>query len=186
MKIFHTWTVGKETYLYLYSLSEPDPKKLATLRLDIATSSCEIVIYKSACSPSGCGTGTLQVSAVTDFIQDGDRATRIVTNGVKSDMAVGWTAYNPPDIEVSARGKSFFVSSGWLVILPGEDHLVLNIKNPQLQTLSDKRLTVNPPSSYIVYKGGKVNYSKNPHIRTYSYGLGLIRFFLSKCNIGEV
>ena len=37
----------------------------------------------------------------------------------------------------------------------------------------------------MLYKGGEVNYSKTPHIRTYSYGLSLKRFLLAIHNLAK-
>ena len=48
--------------------------------------------------------------------------------------------------------------------------------NLQLLAQSDKVLTGNPQSSKMLYKGGEVNYSKNQHIRAYSYRLSLAVF----------
>ena len=82
------------------SFSDPDPKKLATLRADVTLSACEVRIYTKPCDKNGCGEGTVDLTAITDFIKDGDRTSRLATARVRSDGAVGWKAYDPPDIEV--------------------------------------------------------------------------------------
>ena len=40
------------------------------------------------------------MTAVTDFIEDGDRTSRIATARVRGQGTLGWKAYDPPDIEV--------------------------------------------------------------------------------------
>ena len=37
----------------------------------------------------------------------------------------------------------------------------------------------------MLYRGGELNYSKYPHIETYSYGLSLIRFLLAIHNLAS-
>ena len=63
----------------------------------------------------------------------------------------------------------------------------------------DVKTETQMPRHFIVYKycivvstmNSLAYYSKNPHIRTYSYGISLINFlvaihYLAKCCIGEV
>eukprot|EP00795_Rhopilema_esculentum_P006439 gene6439-11883_t len=113
--------------LYL-SVDNPDPKKLATLRSDIALSACEVRVKRKACDVNGCGDGTLDLTAVTDFIEDGDRATRIVTARVRALKAVGWKAYDPPDIQVHVKdietNRCSVILSGIVLRLNGKKTIV--------------------------------------------------------------
>ena len=40
-------------------------------------------------------------------------------------------------------------------------------------------------ATHNLYRRGEVNYSLNPHIRTYSYGLSLIRLLLAIHNLAK-
>ena len=84
----------------LRSSLDPDPKKLATLRSDVTLNACEVRIKPQKCTENGCGEGSLNVTAVTDFIEDGDRTSRIATARVRGTGTYGWETYDPPDIEV--------------------------------------------------------------------------------------
>ena len=86
-------------FIALCSL-EPDPKKLATLRSDVSLSSCEVKVKPHKCGENGCGEGSLDVTAVTDFVEDGDRTSRIATARVRGSGVYGWEAHDPPDVEV--------------------------------------------------------------------------------------
>ena len=79
---------------------EPDPKKLATLRSDVTLSSCEVKVEPHKCEENGCGEGSLDVTAITDFIEDGDRTSRIATARVRGNGLYGWEAHDPPDVDV--------------------------------------------------------------------------------------
>ena len=91
----------------LHSPLEPDPKKLATLRSDITLSACEVKVKSRKCTKTGCGEGSIDVTAVTDFIEDGDRTSRIATARVRGTGTYGWQTYDPPDIEVHMLYFSF-------------------------------------------------------------------------------
>ena len=75
-----------------------------------------------------------------------------------------------------------------IVFVPVQKHITDEfgaIQNLDLQAQPDKVLTGNSQSSQVLYREGGVNYSNNPHIRTYSYGLSLIRFLLAIHNLAK-
>lgn len=94
------------TLIDKFNLVEPDPKKLATLRSDVTLSSCEVRVKSKKCDENGCGEGSLDVAAVTDFIEDGDRTSRLATARVIGKGTYGWKAFDPPDVEVIKRVKT--------------------------------------------------------------------------------
>ena len=57
-------------------------------------------VQPKKCDELGCGDGSLDVTAVTDFIEDGDRTSRLATARVIGKGTHGWKAYDPPDVEV--------------------------------------------------------------------------------------
>eukprot|EP00794_Sanderia_malayensis_P009603 gene9603-10590_t len=124
-KQFKTCSISIPVYV---NVDNPDPKKLATLRSDITLSSCEVTINPTKCGPNGCGTGTIRLSAVTDFIQDGDRWTRIATARVRSPKAVGWKNHDPPDVKVHVKdietNRCSLILSGTIIRLNGKSSVM--------------------------------------------------------------
>lgn len=67
---------------------------------DIALSTCEVTMKPQSCSRRDCGRKVVKIVAASDFIKDGDRRTRIITEPARSQSPL-WKSHDPPDAFVS-------------------------------------------------------------------------------------
>ena len=67
---------------------------------DIALSTCEVMLKPQSCSRRDCGRKVVRIVAVSDFINDGDRRTRIITEPARSQSPL-WKSHDPADAFVS-------------------------------------------------------------------------------------
>lgn len=67
---------------------------------DIALSTCEVTLRPQSCSRRDCGRKVVRLVAVSDFIDDGDRRTRIITEPALSQSSL-WKLHDPADAFVS-------------------------------------------------------------------------------------
>ena len=80
---------------------------------DIALSTCEVTLKPQSCSRRDCGRKVVRLTAVSDFFDDGDRRTRIITEPARSQSSL-WKLYDPADVFVS----NLPISSSNCAILP--------------------------------------------------------------------
>ncbi|XP_022791598.1 neurogenic locus notch homolog protein 2-like isoform X2 [Stylophora pistillata] len=69
---------------------------------DIALSTCEVILKPQPCSRRDCGRKVVRFVAVSDYIDDGDRRTRIVTEPTRSQSLL-WNSYDPADVFVLSK-----------------------------------------------------------------------------------
>ncbi|KAJ7389232.1 hypothetical protein OS493_032700 [Desmophyllum pertusum] len=69
---------------------------------DIALSTCEITLKPQSCSRRDCGRKVVRLIAVSDFIDDGDRRTRIITEPARSQSPL-WKSHDPTDAFVLSK-----------------------------------------------------------------------------------
>ncbi|NWV33861.1 VWDE protein, partial [Grantiella picta] len=69
---------------------------------DIALSACQVHLLQEPCSGSSCAAATVTVTAVTDFVQDGRRVSRISAEPAAPRDGL-WRAYTPRDVKVTVR-----------------------------------------------------------------------------------
>ena len=67
---------------------------------DIVLSTCEVTLKPQPCTRHDCGSEIVSIMAVSDFIDDGDRMTMILTKPAVSQSSL-WKSYDPPDAIVS-------------------------------------------------------------------------------------
>ncbi|KAF7252502.1 von Willebrand factor D and EGF domain-containing protein, partial [Varanus komodoensis] len=70
--------------------------------LNLALSSCHVDLLLHPCLNGTCGHASVQYTAVTDLIQDGDRRTRIVVEPIVSDHFL-WNGYTPESVQVTVK-----------------------------------------------------------------------------------
>lgn len=125
---------------------------------DIVLSSCEVVFSPIPCQNGHCGRHVVQAKAISDFIRDGDRSSRIITAQVEGKVPV-WQLHDPPDVFVSIamfkgiaqtprrlRLKCFDARSNWdldLIFANGEEDRIVTREN-----LSEHR---REPTSNFTY-----------------------------------
>ncbi|NXL45805.1 VWDE protein, partial [Podilymbus podiceps] len=69
---------------------------------NIALSACQVELLREPCSESRCAAATLTVTAVTDFVQDGNRVSHIRAEPVgRRDLL--WRVYTPKDVKVTVQ-----------------------------------------------------------------------------------
>ncbi|XP_074628689.1 uncharacterized protein LOC141886438 isoform X2 [Acropora palmata] len=69
---------------------------------DIVLSTCEVTLKPQPCTRHDCGSEIVSVMAVSDFIDDGDRMTMILTKPAVSRSSL-WKSYDPPDAIVQSK-----------------------------------------------------------------------------------
>ncbi|NXO31876.1 VWDE protein, partial [Cisticola juncidis] len=69
---------------------------------DIALSACRVALWPGPCSGSGCAAASVTVTAVTDFAQDGSRASRLRARPLAPRGRL-WRDYTPRDVKVTVR-----------------------------------------------------------------------------------
>ena len=90
---------------------------------DVALSTCEVTLKPQSCSRRDCGREVVRVIAVSDFVDDGDRRTQIITEPAQSESLL-WKSHNPPDVSVSG----FRIVSSFDVISVKEKDLRIRIR----------------------------------------------------------
>ena len=78
--------------------SVESPRMLSTP--DLAFSTCQVTLKPHSCSRRDCGRKVVRLVAVSDFINDGDRRNRVITEPARSQSPL-WNSYDPPDAFVS-------------------------------------------------------------------------------------
>ena len=96
---------------------------------DIALSTCEVTMKPQSCSRRDCGRKVVRIAAVSDFINDGDRSTHIITEPARSQSPL-WKSHDPPDAFVSnfttlLWRERFTVLKTGLAVYPGRPHLAV-------------------------------------------------------------
>ncbi|NWV03520.1 VWDE protein, partial [Ptilonorhynchus violaceus] len=69
---------------------------------DIALSACQVDLLQEPCSGGRCAAATVTVTAVTDFVRDGNRGSRVGAEPV-APRDVLWRAHTPRDVKVTVR-----------------------------------------------------------------------------------
>ncbi|NXN95089.1 VWDE protein, partial [Rhinopomastus cyanomelas] len=72
------------------------------LGLNLALSSCHVDLLQKPCSNGICSRAVIYFTAVTDFMQDGDRITRIAVEPISSENFL-WNDYVPESIQVEIK-----------------------------------------------------------------------------------
>lgn len=67
---------------------------------DIVLSTCEVVFSPMPCKDGHCGRQIVKVKAISDFIKDGDRSSRIITAQIEGKSPL-WLLHDPADVFVS-------------------------------------------------------------------------------------
>ncbi|XP_061442199.1 von Willebrand factor D and EGF domain-containing protein [Rhineura floridana] len=70
--------------------------------LNVALSSCRVALLQHPCHNGTCGQASVHYTAVTDFIRDGDRVTRIAVEPIVSNNFL-WNSYTPESIQVTVK-----------------------------------------------------------------------------------
>lgn len=69
------------------------------LGLNLALSSCHVDLLQKSCSNGICSQAIIYFTAVTDFMQDGDRITTIAVEPISSENFL-WNGYVPESTQV--------------------------------------------------------------------------------------
>ncbi|NXA35121.1 VWDE protein, partial [Eudromia elegans] len=72
------------------------------LGLNLALSSCHVDLLQKPCNNGICSQAVSYFTAVTDFMQDGDRITRIVVEPISSDHFL-WNGYAPESTQITVK-----------------------------------------------------------------------------------
>ncbi|NWI17150.1 VWDE protein, partial [Crypturellus soui] len=72
------------------------------LGLNLALSSCHVDLLQKPCNNGICSQAVSYYTAVTDFMQDGDRITRIVVEPISSDNFL-WNGYTPESTQITVK-----------------------------------------------------------------------------------
>ena len=66
---------------------------------NLALSACQVELLQSPCRNGSCSSASVHFTAVTDFVQDGDRTTAILVKPIVSQNFL-WSGYTPQSIQV--------------------------------------------------------------------------------------
>ncbi|NXR19854.1 VWDE protein, partial [Cinclus mexicanus] len=69
---------------------------------DITLSACQVDLLPDSCSGSSCAAAMVTVTAVTDFVQDGNRVSRVRAQPV-APRDLLWRDYTPSDVKVTVQ-----------------------------------------------------------------------------------
>ncbi|KAJ7407706.1 hypothetical protein BTVI_62255 [Pitangus sulphuratus] len=72
------------------------------LGLNLALSSCHVDLLQKPCNNGICSQAVIYFTAVTDFMQDGDRITRIAVEPISSENFL-WNGYVPESVQSTSR-----------------------------------------------------------------------------------
>ncbi|XP_041899557.1 von Willebrand factor D and EGF domain-containing protein isoform X3 [Corvus kubaryi] len=72
------------------------------LGLNLALSSCHVDLLQKSCNNGICSQAVIYFTAVTDFMQDGDRITRIAVEPISSENFL-WNGYVPESMQITVR-----------------------------------------------------------------------------------
>uniref|UniRef100_A0A8B9B8L5 von Willebrand factor D and EGF domains n=1 Tax=Anser brachyrhynchus TaxID=132585 RepID=A0A8B9B8L5_9AVES len=72
------------------------------LGLNLALSSCHVDLLQKPCNNGICSQAIIYFTAVTDFMQDGDRITRIAVEPISSENFL-WNGYVPESIQITVK-----------------------------------------------------------------------------------
>ncbi|NXO11617.1 VWDE protein, partial [Oriolus oriolus] len=72
------------------------------LGLNLALSSCHVELLQKSCNNGICSQAVIYFTAVTDFMQDGDRITRIAVEPISSENFL-WNGYVPESTQITVR-----------------------------------------------------------------------------------
>ncbi|RMC05053.1 hypothetical protein DUI87_18234 [Hirundo rustica rustica] len=72
------------------------------LGLNLALSSCHVDLLQKSCSDGICSQAVIYFTAVTDFMQDGDRLTRITVEPISSENFL-WNGYVPESTQITVK-----------------------------------------------------------------------------------
>ncbi|NXB47967.1 VWDE protein, partial [Leucopsar rothschildi] len=72
------------------------------LGLNLALSSCHVDLLQKSCNNGLCGQAVIYFTAVTDFMQDGDRITRIAVEPISSENFL-WNGYVPESTQITVK-----------------------------------------------------------------------------------
>ncbi|XP_056299805.1 von Willebrand factor D and EGF domain-containing protein isoform X2 [Pseudoliparis swirei] len=70
------------------------------LGADLSLSSCVVDLTRGPCRDGVCGRALIHFSAVTDFVNDGDRTTRIAVKPIVTQNSL-WSGYSPEPVEIT-------------------------------------------------------------------------------------
>ncbi|NXS74739.1 VWDE protein, partial [Pandion haliaetus] len=72
------------------------------LGLNLALSSCHVDLLQKPCNNGICSQAVIYFTAVTDFMQDGDRITRIAVEPISSENFL-WNGYVPESTQITVK-----------------------------------------------------------------------------------
>uniref|UniRef100_U3K664 Uncharacterized protein n=1 Tax=Ficedula albicollis TaxID=59894 RepID=U3K664_FICAL len=72
------------------------------LGLNLALSSCHVDLLQKSCNNGLCGQAVIYFTAMTDFMQDGDRITRIAVEPISSENFL-WNGYIPESTQITVK-----------------------------------------------------------------------------------
>ncbi|XP_048580334.1 von Willebrand factor D and EGF domain-containing protein [Nematostella vectensis] len=122
----------------------PDQRDPISSTTDIALSACRVIFTPEPCNNMGCGHHVLKIKAISDFIADGDRSSRVITGEVKTSSPL-WLSHDPPDVFVLVKDKPTATTTIRCQLF-ADSHI---------HTLSDKFLHFASQGIFLMYKSPK-------------------------------
>eukprot|EP00062_Callorhinchus_milii_P011391 gi/632957377/ref/XP_007894443.1/ PREDICTED: von Willebrand factor D and EGF domain-containing protein-like [Callorhinchus milii] len=147
-------------------LTTNDSDSLRFATPNVALSSCRVNLVQMPCTGGSCARATLSLTAVTDFARDGNRASNIRIEPVKSSNPL-WRGYSPKDIKVTVQD-----------IPTGNCY---SFTDPHIITFDGRRYDNYETGTFMLYKS--LSREFEVHVRQWDCGS---RHYTVSCNCGVV
>ncbi|XP_063003609.1 von Willebrand factor D and EGF domain-containing protein [Elgaria multicarinata webbii] len=134
--------------------------------LNVALSSCHVELLQHPCLNATCSQASVRYAAVTDFIQDGDRRTKIVVEPIISDNFL-WNSYTPENIQVTVKD------------LPSA--YCYSFTDPHIITFDGRMYDNFKTGTFVLYRSTSRDFEV--HVRQWDCGS---LYYPASCNCGFV
>ncbi|NXT00345.1 VWDE protein, partial [Jacana jacana] len=136
------------------------------LGLNLALSSCHVDLLQKPCSNGICSQAVIYFTAMTDFMQDGDRITRIVVEPISSQSFL-WNGYVPESTQITVKD------------LPTA--YCYSFTDPHIITFDGRLYDNFKTGTFVLYKSTSRDFEV--HVRQWDCGSLL---YSASCNCGFV
>ncbi|XP_066485231.1 von Willebrand factor D and EGF domain-containing protein [Tiliqua scincoides] len=134
--------------------------------LNLAFSSCHVDLLQHPCYNGSCSQASVHYTAVTNFIQDGDKVIRIVVEPIASDSFL-WDGYRPESIQVTVKD------------LPSA--YCYSFTDPHIITFDGRMYDNFKTGTFVLYRSASRDFEV--HVRQWDCGS---LYYPASCNCGFV